>query len=575
MRAHGVAEDRPLDFHTPYGCSKGGADQYVLDYARSFGVPTAVMRMSCIYGPRQMGTEDQGWVAHFLIRALRGEPITIFGDGRQVRDILDVGDAVDAYLAAWRQIGRVHGRAFNLGGGAANAVSLRQLLAHVETLAGRPVATEFRDWRPGDQRYYVSDARAVRATLGLADPLPWRTGVERLAGWLRDSGPAAAPRKRQAAAHAAPAPAPRRLLMTTDAVGGVWTYALDLARALAPHGLQTTLAVLGPPPSDLQAAEARQIRGLDLLATGLPLDWTAAGEAEIAAAAAALAEIARGCSADLVQLNSPTLAAGADYPVPVLGVCHSCLATWWEAVRGGELPDDFRWRAALHRRGLLACTGLVAPTRAFAAATARVYDIPLPATVHNGRRPAPPAPAARRDRQVFTAGRLWDEGKNLATLDAAAALLDAPLFAAGPLDGPNGAQARLAAAKPLGALPEPGVRAWLARSPVFASAARYEPFGLTVLEAAQAGCALVLADLPTFRELWGEVADFVPADDAPAFAAAIQSLLDAPERAAERGAAARARAEAFSLEAMAAAMLARYRTLLARRPGRKGAEAAA
>src|SRR5207237_5018167 len=107
LRAYGIGEQRPLDFHTPYGCSKGAADQYVLDYARSFGVPTAVLRMSCIYGERQMGTEDQGWVAHFLIRALEGKPITIYGDGYQVRDVLHVGDAVEAYLGAWRAIERV------------------------------------------------------------------------------------------------------------------------------------------------------------------------------------------------------------------------------------------------------------------------------------------------------------------------------------------------------------------------------------------------------------------------------------------------------------------------------------
>ena len=129
LRAHGIGEDRPISFHTPYGCSKGAADQYVLDYARSFGIPTAVLRMSCIYGRRQLGTEDQGWVAHFLLRALAGEPITIYGDGRQVRDILFVDDAVAAYIAAWRRIGAVSGRAFNLGGGPANAVSLLQLLA--------------------------------------------------------------------------------------------------------------------------------------------------------------------------------------------------------------------------------------------------------------------------------------------------------------------------------------------------------------------------------------------------------------------------------------------------------------
>ncbi|MDP8917163.1 MAG: SDR family NAD(P)-dependent oxidoreductase [Pseudomonadota bacterium] len=196
IRAQGVGENRSLDFHTPYGCSKGAADQYVLDYARSFGVPTAVMRMSCIYGPRQMGTEDQGWVAHFLIRALDGQPISIFGDGRQVRDILDVSDAVDAWTAAFRRMGAVSGRAFNLGGGPANAVSLRQVLKHIETVAGRKVELEFSDWRPGDQRYYVSDTRRARAELGLGEPRAWREGVAALAEWLQAERAArAAPRR--------------------------------------------------------------------------------------------------------------------------------------------------------------------------------------------------------------------------------------------------------------------------------------------------------------------------------------------------------------------------------------------
>lgn len=184
VRAHGIGEARPLDFHTPYGVSKGAADQYVLDYARSFGVPTCVLRMSCIYGQRQMGTEDQGWVAHFLIRALEGKPITIYGDGRQVRDILDVGDAVDAYLAAWARIDAVQGRAFNLGGGPDNAVALRRLLAHMGELIGREVDVTFADWRAGDQRYFVADARAAEVALGLAPRLGWREGVARLAQWL-------------------------------------------------------------------------------------------------------------------------------------------------------------------------------------------------------------------------------------------------------------------------------------------------------------------------------------------------------------------------------------------------------
>ncbi|MCB4824138.1 SDR family NAD(P)-dependent oxidoreductase [Roseicella aerolata] len=186
IRAHGIGEDRPLDFHTPYGCSKGAADQYVLDYARSFGIPAAVFRMSCIYGPRQRGTEDQGWVAHFLIRALTGQPISIFGDGCQVRDILLVEDAVDAYLAAWRRIDAVRGMAFNLGGGPANAVSLLQVIRAIEALLGRPVEIRHGDWRAGDQRYYVSDTRRARDLLGLAPPRPWRDGLRALAAWLRE-----------------------------------------------------------------------------------------------------------------------------------------------------------------------------------------------------------------------------------------------------------------------------------------------------------------------------------------------------------------------------------------------------
>ncbi|MCC2980315.1 SDR family NAD(P)-dependent oxidoreductase [Sphingomonas sp. IC4-52] len=184
VKAYGIGEARPLDFHTPYGCSKGAADQYVLDYARSYGVPGAVLRMSCIYGERQMGTEDQGWVAHFLIRALEGRTIDIYGDGHQVRDILEVSDAVDTYLALWRQIDRYSGHVFNLGGGPNNAVSLRTVLAEIEAIVGHPIDLRFGDWRAGDQRYFVADRRSADAALGLAKPADWRSGLRRLATWL-------------------------------------------------------------------------------------------------------------------------------------------------------------------------------------------------------------------------------------------------------------------------------------------------------------------------------------------------------------------------------------------------------
>ena len=187
LARHGVSEARPLDFHTPYGCSKGAADQYVLDYGRSFGMPTAVLRMSCIYGERQMGTEDQGWVAHFLIRALGGKPVTLFGDGRQVRDICDVGDTCEAYIAALANLGSIAGRAFNWGGGPGNAVSLLGLIEEIGTIIGRSPQVEFDDWRAGDQRWFVADTRSIDQALPLSPRTHWRDGVHKLAQWLCES----------------------------------------------------------------------------------------------------------------------------------------------------------------------------------------------------------------------------------------------------------------------------------------------------------------------------------------------------------------------------------------------------
>ncbi|HET7299072.1 MAG TPA: NAD-dependent epimerase/dehydratase family protein [Oleiagrimonas sp.] len=187
LRAHGIGESRPLDFHSPYGCSKGGADQYILDHARCMGVPAVVFRMSCIYGPHQFGTEDQGWVAHFLIRALKEQPITLYGDGMQVRDILHVDDLVQAYLIAEREMAHLSGQAFNMGGGPPNTISLLELLTWIERLEGRRPAITFADWRAGDQRYYVSDTRRFSRATGWHARTTSRDGVAALYQWLRDS----------------------------------------------------------------------------------------------------------------------------------------------------------------------------------------------------------------------------------------------------------------------------------------------------------------------------------------------------------------------------------------------------
>jgi CDP-paratose 2-epimerase len=186
IRRRGISEDRSLCFCTPYGCSKGAADQYVLDYAQSFGLRTVVLRMSCIYGPHQCGNEDQGWVAHFAIRALEGEPITFYGDGRQVRDVLFVDDLVEAFLLARENVEEIGGRAYNMGGGPENAVSLLEVVERIGELHGEPPPVEFGPWRQGDQRYYVTDTGRFRAATGWRPEVDAEEGIERLYGWLRE-----------------------------------------------------------------------------------------------------------------------------------------------------------------------------------------------------------------------------------------------------------------------------------------------------------------------------------------------------------------------------------------------------
>src|SRR3954453_15067723 len=182
--ADGISENAPLDFYSPYGCSKGTADQYVRDYARVFGLQTVVMRMSCIYGPRQFGTEDQGWIAHFLLSALKGEPLTIYGDGYQVRDALHIGDAADPVLAGLDHIALVRGRVFNLGGGPPNSISLRELIDVMKRMIGNNVAYSFGDWRPGDQPWYVTDTRALYTALGWKPKISLQDGLGSLHEWL-------------------------------------------------------------------------------------------------------------------------------------------------------------------------------------------------------------------------------------------------------------------------------------------------------------------------------------------------------------------------------------------------------
>ena len=341
----------------------------------------------------------------------------------------------------------------------------------------------------------------------------------------------------------------RRLLLVTDTVGGVWVYSLELARALRPLGVEAVLAVMGPSPSEKQREDAADFRLID---TGLPLEWLETNAGEVRRAGRRIAAIATAEQVDFVQASSAALLAGFDSDLPAIAVQHSCVASWWAAVKGTPLPYEFEWRRELVQEGAKRADAVIAPTLAFAAETSRMYGVTT-ATVHNGRTPLWTRDIPQGDF-VFTAGRLWDEGKNVATLDAAAARIDAPFQAAGMTHGPNGASVELQNVDALGPLSGTRLGGVYAARPVYASAAIYEPFGLSVVEAAQAGCALVLSDIATHREIWGSAAIFAPPRHDRAFAAAIGDLLADPDERDRRGQMARARAAQYTPERMASGM---------------------
>jgi CDP-paratose 2-epimerase len=183
----GISEKMPLDFYSPYGCSKGAADQYILDYARIYGIKTINLRQSCIYGPRQFGVEDQGWVAHFIISAVFNRPITVYGDGKQVRDILFIDDLVDAYLLAIDDIKVTSGKVYNIGGGASNSISLLEFIQMLEDSLGKKIVFKFEDWRPGDQKIYISDIKLAKKDFGWTPRINAKSGIGLLVKWVLEN----------------------------------------------------------------------------------------------------------------------------------------------------------------------------------------------------------------------------------------------------------------------------------------------------------------------------------------------------------------------------------------------------
>lgn len=354
-------------------------------------------------------------------------------------------------------------------------------------------------------------------------------------------------------------PTPQRVVMTTDTVGGVWQYTLELAAGCAAAGAAVQIVTMGPGPDDERRREVERLDGVELRHLDVSLDWMAKDEEALREAADGLSCYLSGFSPDLLHLSGVSLAA-FDWRVPVVSTMHSCLPSWWAAMRQEPLPREWRWHREVALRGLAAADRVIAPTAAFGDALQDLYGrVPRLRIVHNGRTPPPSSHARGKHPFALAAGRFWDDAKGLDTLDAAAARMDTPLVLAGPLTGPSGEGGRVRAARSCGSLPEAELHTLMTESAIFVSASRYEPFGLGVLEAAQRRCALVLSDIPTFRELWGGVAVFLSPDDPGAFARAVDELADDPARAERLGIDASQRARRYSGERMAARTLAVYR----------------
>lgn len=302
---------------------------------------------------------------------------------------------------------------------------------------------------------------------------------------------------------------PLRILMTVDAVGGVWRYAMTLGRSLKDAGHLVVFAGLGPQPSPHQRAEAETIGLLDWL--DQPLDWMVATPCELGGVPGAIAQAAKRHRAQIIQVNVPSQAAALEIDRPVLAVCHSCVATWWRAVNGTDVEAGWRWQADLTTKGLARADAVVAPSAAHADAVAEVYGEALrPRVVPNASAIAVSQSAKRPI--IFAAARWWDPGKNGRVLDEAARGIGWPVHMAGACHSAGEAFAP-EFAQALGPLSADAVAAEMARASIFVAPSVYEPFGLAPLEAARAGCALVLSDIPVFREIWDGAALFFSPDD--------------------------------------------------------------
>jgi glycosyltransferase involved in cell wall biosynthesis len=355
---------------------------------------------------------------------------------------------------------------------------------------------------------------------------------------------------------------PQRILMTADAAGGVWTYAIELARSLEPFGVEILIATMGAPLSIAQRREAEQLPHVAVAESKYQLEWMDDPWEEVDLASAWLLKLARRFKADLVHLNGYVHAA-LPWGVPVLVVGHSCVLSWWHAVLEEPTPARYREYQRRVSVGLRAADFVVAPTSAMLAMLEEHYGFTTPARVIANGRCATEFRVSEKRPEIFSAGRLWDQAKNIAILDHVAPLLEWPVVVAGHTQRPDGEVADFQHVRMLGQVAAKRVATELASASIYAAPARYEPFGLGILEAALSGCALVLADIPSLRETWSGAAVFVAPDDAHAWAKALNGLSQNPAMREAYGRRALLHARTLTPEKMAQAYYAVYRYLLA------------
>ena len=373
-----------------------------------------------------------------------------------------------------------------------------------------------------------------------------------------------------------PPPNPRRLLLTADTLGGVWTYALELAAALAPHGVEVALATMGAPTTRDQRAAVAALGNVELFEGRHRLEWMDAPWADVDRAGQWLLGLAAALRPDVVHLNG--YAHGAlPWPAPVLVAAHSCVLSWWTAVKNEDAPplyDTYRRRV---RAGLEAADVIVAPTAAMLDTLGENYGVrpssPRCRVIANARDPRGYHSAPAKRPCVLSAGRLWDEAKNFATLDSVAPRVSWPIHVAGSNAHPDGSRMQFEHVHCLGHLAPDSLAQELSAAAIYVSPTRYEPFGLTALEAGLGGCVLVLGDLASLREVWGHAAVFVGPDDPNELVRTLNELVADPVRRARLGQRARTRALEFSPRRMAGDYLEAYRACLSQHAAKEAVAA--